>query len=79
MSHLVFLASAATLRILGAIQRGPVSKWICFHFLKLNLSYYAFDEGFGFKNRNFGGFSPGKEVPKTIFGPQWPRRRHNLD
>jgi hypothetical protein len=22
--------------------------------------------GFGFKNRNFGGFSPGQEVPKTI-------------
>ena len=34
--------------------------------------------GFGFKNRNFGGFFPGKEASKTIFGPQWPRLRHNL-
>jgi hypothetical protein len=25
-------------------------------------------EVMGFKNRNFGGFSQDKEVPKTIFG-----------
>lgn len=24
-------------------------------------------KGVGFNNRNFGGFFPGKEVPKTIF------------
>jgi hypothetical protein len=24
-------------------------------------------KGFGLKNRNFGGFSAGQEVPKTIF------------
>ena len=27
---------------------------------------------FGFKNRNFEGFFPGKEVQKAIFGPQLP-------
>ncbi|TSA13408.1 MAG: hypothetical protein D4R73_00905 [Deltaproteobacteria bacterium] len=31
--------------------------------------------GFGFKNRNFGEFSPGKEVQKTIFGQLQPSYR----
>jgi len=31
-----------------------------------------------FKNRNFGGFFPGKEVPKPIFWLQWLRLPHNL-
>jgi hypothetical protein len=34
--------------------------------------------GFGFKNRNLGGFSPGQEVPKTNFQPRRLRRPHNL-
>jgi hypothetical protein len=34
--------------------------------------------GFGFQNRNFGGFSPGKEVLKTIFKLRWPGLPHNL-
>jgi hypothetical protein len=34
--------------------------------------------GFGSKNRNLRGFSLGKEVPKTILGPRWPRLPHNL-
>ena len=38
----------------------------------------ASTRGLGFKNRNFEGFFPGKEVQKTILGPQWPRLRHNL-
>ena len=38
----------------------------------------ASTRGFGFKNRNFEGFFPGKEVQKTILGPQWPKLRHNL-
>jgi hypothetical protein len=34
--------------------------------------------GFGSKNRNLPGFSPGKEVPKTIFKLRWPGLPHNL-
>jgi hypothetical protein len=34
--------------------------------------------GFGVKNRNFRGFSLGKEVPKTFFGLRWPSLLHNL-
>jgi hypothetical protein len=34
--------------------------------------------GLGPKNRNFRGFSPGKEVPKTIFGLCWQNLPHNL-
>jgi hypothetical protein len=33
-----------------------------------NLCYHGIDEIVGFKNRSFGEFSPGQEVPKTIFG-----------
>ena len=34
--------------------------------------------GFGFKNRNFRGFSPDQEVGKTIFGLRWSRLPHDL-
>jgi hypothetical protein len=33
-----------------------------------NLCYYAIAEKIGFKDKNFEGFFPGKEVQKTILG-----------
>ena len=40
--------------------------------------HYGVDGRIRLQNRNFEGFFPGKEVQKTIFGPQWPRLRHKL-
>jgi len=37
-------------------------------FFKEPCAIMASTRGFGFKNKNLGGFSPGREVPKTIFG-----------
>jgi len=37
------------------------------HFFSKNYATIPSRRGFGFKNRNFGGFFPGREVSKTIF------------
>ena len=53
-------------------------KFLKNYFFKETCAIMPSTRGFGFKNRNFGGFSPGKEVPKTLFGLRWPRLLHNL-
>jgi hypothetical protein len=37
------------------------------YFFKETCAIMPLTRGFGFKNRNFGGFFPGKEVPKPFF------------
>jgi len=36
-------------------------------FFKGSCTIILSTKGFGFKNKNFGGFSPGQEAPKTNF------------
>src|SRR5208337_5666768 len=38
----------------------------------------ASTRGFGFKNRNFGGFSPKPKIPKIIFGQKQPWLPYNF-
>ncbi len=61
-----FLRSTA-LRYLGSGGKGmpKIQGKITFS-RKLVLSWRR-QEGFGFKNKNFGGFPPGQEAPKTNF------------